>query len=62
MDSKTIAAAVLATSIWVGLAVVAVGGATTSRTGEFWMSARAQVPAVARIAGPRFAAVRGTSK
>jgi hypothetical protein len=58
MDSKTIAAAVLATSIWVGLAVVAVGGATTSRTGEFWMSAKAKVP-VTRMAEPRFAAVRG---
>ena len=44
MDSKTIAAAVLATSIWVGLAVVAVGGATTTGTGEFWMSAKAKVP------------------
>jgi hypothetical protein len=57
MDSKTIAATVLATSIWVGLAVVAVGGATTSRTGEFWMSATAKVPAVTRIAGPKLAAV-----
>ena len=59
MDSKTIAAAVLATSIWVGLAVVAVGGATTTGTGEFWMSAKAKVPAVTRMAEPRFAAVRG---
>ena len=42
----------------VALAGVAVGGATTTGTGEFWMSAKAKVP-VTRMAEPRFAAVRG---
>jgi hypothetical protein len=58
MDSKTVAAVVLATSVWVGLAVVAVGGATTTRTGEFWMSAKAKIPATTQIAEPKFAAMR----
>ena len=57
MDSKTVAAVVLATSVWIGIAVVAVGGATTTRTGEFWMSAKAKIPAT-QIAEPKFAAMR----
>jgi hypothetical protein len=67
MNSNVIAAMILATSLWAGVAALAVTGGPAPRTGEFWMSAsqaKAKIetkayPWVVRAAVPEKLALAG---
>ncbi len=41
MTHNHLAAAILATSVWIGIAALAIGGAPTAPSGEAWMTTSA---------------------